>query len=342
MTIPPRRLSQAQRSWVNTQLKTSLHEGLETIDLILGDGSTRQFYRAKTSQHSAILIVDPQWIQSKDYFAHQIFLKQTGVSVPDFFAENPAEGLLLMEDLGDTLVQSHISSYPNEKMALLHSACKILAEIHGRTYPVPPSLPAASRFFDERKYFEELEFTETHLITGLLRQSKWSNSERKEIKNFAASLAQIQPLVFCHRDYHTRNMCLIQGRIVLIDFQDARMGSPHYDLASLLYDPYVSLQPADRDELKRTYRESLSAHPVAHSVSWDLFDRDLMRLAVQRLAKAAGSFASFYTRSGKTTHLMYVKPALETIALLSDKIQIPPGLTATKWLAALESAKLTK
>ena len=58
-----------------------------------------------------------------------------------------------------------------------------------------------------------------------------------------------EPRVLCHRDYHSRNLMLHDGRLYIIDFQDARMGPDTYDLVSLLRDSYVDLTEAQVDEL---------------------------------------------------------------------------------------------
>ena len=58
-----------------------------------------------------------------------------------------------------------------------------------------------------------------------------------------------EPRVLCHRDYHSRNLMLHDGRLYIIDFQDARMGPDTYDLVSLLRDSYVDLPEQTVDEL---------------------------------------------------------------------------------------------
>src|SRR5947199_2017384 len=142
-------------------------------------------------------------------------------------------------------------------MYWLGRATELLAELHGRTFPVPHDLPVATRTFDREKYSQELFFTEEHLVRKYLGLPHWSDAGRREVENFAGRIAGIQPHVFCHRDYHTRNLLVRGTDLFMIDFQDARLGSPHYDLASLLWDAYVPVSEPERGEPTRRYLASI-------------------------------------------------------------------------------------
>lgn len=310
---------------------------------LAGDGSTRQFFRISGVGKSAILLLDPTWTSSADYPVLQHSLEEVGVPVPKFYAWDPKLGVLLMQDLGDTLLQSHLEHSPSDRMALLQEAIVLLARIHGRTYPVNRSLPVASRAFDVEKYTAELEFTSQHLLSGVLGLSNPMHS-----KKFCAHLAQFKPHVFCHRDYHCRNILFFEGGLYLIDFQDARMGAPAYDLASFIYDPYQQLQDDERAQLLGEYRKEISQTPLAKHMEWPHLQNHVDWVAIQRLIKAAGSFASFYTRFQKNAHLKYIEPALESANLIQNrlmsemkKLGIEP-FPITEWLDAWSTIQKTK
>jgi N-acetylmuramate 1-kinase len=277
---------------------------------LAGDGSTRSFYRLSSKKGSFIVLHDPEWTLSQDYPRHQKFLKERGLPVPAFYETDPKAGVLMMEDLGDELLQFRLLAKPADKMSWLHSCAALLSDLHGKTYPVPKDLPVSTRSFDEQKYFDEMGFTLEHLHEKYLGLPAFSDTKKRNLRNFCGKLASFRPLVFCHRDYHTRNLLLHREKLVMIDFQDARLGSPHYDVASLLYDAYVPVTESERRQLFETYKKGFPLYPLGKEISWDRFEEELSWVAYQRTIKAAGSFASFFTRYGKKTHLPYLIPLI--------------------------------
>jgi hypothetical protein len=310
-----------------------------SVRLLLGDGSTRCFYRIEDPEHRAswILVSDPEWKQTQDYPAHQKALESAQIPVPVFRSVDPKEGVLLMQDLGDELLQHRIQKEPTQKEEWLKKAAILLAHLHGRLYPVPQELPVTQRRFDETKLFEELSFTLEHLRHAYLGLKPLETRSLSAIKNFCRTLDNLSPQVFCHRDYHCRNLLVHQNNLWMIDFQDARLGPPGYDLASLVFDAYVPISNELRLNLIRTYLKTLESYPLRRAIEDTSFERDLHLLAYQRTLKAAGSFASFWTRFKKTTHLAYIEPALKMAKSIEALGLIPNDVTS-----AFEIDKLLK
>jgi aminoglycoside/choline kinase family phosphotransferase len=306
---------------------------------LAGDGSPRPFYRIEATGQTYVLLVEPEWRLSKDYPVHQGYLEREGVPVPAFLAVDPGLGVLLMEDMGDELLQMRLLSNPDERLAWLEEATRLVARLHGSTFPVPANLPASTRSFDANKYFEELSFTIEHLHKGFLKLPDLDPGITKLTRIFCERLEEIRPLVFCHRDYHTRNLLVHQERLRLIDFQDARLGPPEYDLASLFFDAYVPIAESDRVKLLSHYKRILASFPLSKKIDWEGMPERLERVAFQRIVKAAGSFASFYTRHGKKTHLAYLVPALEMARTLQKKLdtKVPP-LPLDLWIEKAKEA----
>jgi len=311
---------------------------------LAGDGSQRTFYRLTWGKASRVLLSDIGWDLSKDYAPHQEFLASHALPVPLFFEVDASGGFLVMEDLGDQLLQFEILKHPNEKMAWLETATRLLSTLHGKTYPVPKTLPAATRRFDQKKYTDELKFTFEHLQVGYLGMPAPSAAELIAVEDFCGAISHIEPQVFAHRDYHCRNILVKDKKLYLIDFQDARLGPPHYDLASLVYDAYVPINDTQRAKLAALYQEELKAYPLYGAIDWKTFDSDLRRIAFQRVVKAAGSFASFFMRYGKETHLPYLVPALQyAVSLLPSCPELlvkgKPAMDLSHW-ADLASKKM--
>lgn len=316
-------IHEEQTHWITKWLAKQGNSEKFRIQRLAGDGSTRQFFRVFFPKKNLILLWDPDWTLSQDYPSHQTFLKSRKIRVPDFFAIDSKVGALLMEDLGDDLLQHYIQKHPKEKFSSIERSVILLGSLHAQTFPVPKELPCASRFFDKEKYSQEFLFTWEHLGEKLLSLKKPASMDA--LTEFSKSLEKIQPLCFSHRDYHTRNILATLGDLVLIDFQDARMGPPHYDLASILYDAYLPVTAEERSSLIQVYQEAIKGSSLSQAISWDTFDSDLKRVALQRTIKAAGSFASFYTRYQKTTHLPYLVPALEMAKELRASTTVPGG-----------------
>jgi len=270
-------------------------------------------------------------------------LSQAQIPVPQFVATDPKAGVILMEDLGDVLLQNRIQANPQEKEIWLSRAVELLSQLHSRLFPVPQELPAHQRSFDGAKYFEELSFTFKHLREGFLGLAPLKASQLQEVKNFCEALAQSQPLVFSHRDYHCRNLMVHSDQLFMIDFQDARLGPPAYDLASLLFDAYLPISEPLRESLIAQYLKDISQSTLGQKVAPSTMKEDLFKVAFQRTLKAAGSFASFWTRFQKKTHLVYIEPALkltqsiETFSLIPENVR--SAVEVDKMLEALYAKK---
>lgn len=336
---PPASLQVWINQWLSTRGKLP-GDSAEVIPL-KGDGSQRSFYRLKVKGVSYVVLHDQEWISSKDYAPHQTYLRSQGIPVPDFVAVDPAAGIIVMGDLGDELLQARIQAKPDEKLTWLEQAVDTLAHFHGKAWPVPHDLPGATRSFDRQKYGDELRFTLEHLHQKFLDLPPLGATALGALERFCERIAAFQPAVLCHRDYHTRNLMLCGQQLFLVDFQDARLGSPHYDVASLVYDAYLPLTGPERTRLLSRYKKSLAPFLLAKAVAWDRFASDVDPVAFQRTVKAAGSFASFYTRYGKGSHLPYLIPCLESVQQLETAAaQIEPDIASAfpvkKWLAKIQ------
>ena len=191
-------------------------------------------------------------------------LAQAGLPVPAIFASDPEAGWILQEDLGDRSLAAKAAEGANVSDDY-REALELLPRI-GRlgaldTSPDPP-LGALRMRRELRLFVESALGPEPAPGPGLL-----ADLERL-VERCAAA-----PVALCHRDYHARNLMLHEGRVRVLDHQDALPGPAVYDRVSLAYDPYVPLDDALRDELA-------GDDPAAPAV------------AVQRLCKAIGTYAS--------------------------------------------------
>jgi hypothetical protein len=149
-----------------------------------------------------------------------------------------------------------------------------------------------------------------------------SESRRKELaalpglREIAKHLASL-PRVLVHRDFQSQNIIIRNGRAYLIDFQGMRPGLPHYDLASLLYDPYVDLTETERAELIAYYRGRQLENGI--TIDGD-FDLKLRLCAMQRLMQALGAYGFLGLVKGHKHFLQHIPNALRSLRTVVRKI----------------------
>jgi aminoglycoside/choline kinase family phosphotransferase len=168
----------------------------------------------------------------------------------------------------------------------------------------------------------EVNFCIEHFYETYLKRDL-KTADRKLMVDGFSEICQLladEPTVLTHRDFHCRNIMvtpredgtLETARLVMIDFQDARMGPCQYDLASLLKDSYYQLEDAQVNSLLNYYVarwEALSGARMDRAHFQYVFDM----MHVQRNFKAIGSFASFLNRRGNATYLKYIGNTFENI-----------------------------
>jgi aminoglycoside/choline kinase family phosphotransferase len=115
--------------------------------------------------------------------------------------------------------------------------------------------------------------------------------------------------VLCHRDYHSRNLMLHEGRLYIIDFQDTRMGPDTYDLVSLLRDSYVEFTEPQIDELIAFFL-ALRGIGVASSPDAAEFRRRFDLMALQRNLKALGTFGFQTATRHNPVYIQYIPRTL--------------------------------
>jgi aminoglycoside/choline kinase family phosphotransferase len=230
------------------------------------------------------------------------------IRIPEIHHVSGEDGILLLEDLGDELLQKRVRERDGEgKRDLYREAVSIVRRLQKRGAELESESFFPYRLaFDETKLFDELVFFEEHFISGL-RQSKLTDEDkevlRRSFKDVALELAR-RPRVLCHRDYHSRNLMVQDGDLAVIDFQDARMGPITYDLVSLLRDSYVT---HEQEFVTEMVEEFLGGAGKSG------FDDEFELMALQRNLKALGTFGYQILARKNDVYRPYVVPTLEMI-----------------------------
>jgi len=170
---------------------------------------------------------------------------------------------------------------------------------------LPAEFNAALYRWEQRYFFNNC----------LGRYFKVSESTRKELaalpsfREIAKHLASL-PRVLVHRDFQSQNIIIQNGQANLIDFQGMRPGLAEYDLASLLFDPYVGLSGAERSELISYYRQKQTDNGRTIDGQFD----DTLRLcAMQRLMQALGAYGFLGLVKGNKNFLEYIPRAVRSL-----------------------------
>lgn len=275
---------------------------------LAGDASERRFFRvaAPTGGRGAVLVLFPEGTDEAEitrYTGTGHILREAGLPVPGIYRR--AEGALLVEDCGDLLLQEAVKS--RDPLPLYREAVDLILRMQERV-PAAASLNPA---FDEEKFLGELEFFLDQTVAGFFGE-KTSAAGRAQWRGLFRTLAREplqQPFVFCHRDFHSRNLLPGDEGLRIIDFQDGRAGPWTYDLVSLLEDPYVSLPPGLAEDMKARFL----AGRRGSDFSGD-FRRGYDIMALQRLLKAAGTFGFQAAKRGRESYAAYLAPALARAA----------------------------
>jgi len=253
------------------------------------------------------------------------FLESIGAPVPRVLLADMEAGVLLLEDLGDTLLADIVAQGNRDTITRLYKRALdqlVYLQERGTASLTDRCVAAQQRFSKELFHWEFRHFIEYGIEA---RRGSMPEGPRRELDDlcgrWAARLAEL-PTVFVHRDYHSRNLMVQADRVVMIDFQDALTGPATYDLASLLRDSYVDLGWELVDELVEYY---VAAWTRRTGVNPDraTFAANLWATALQRNLKAAGRFVYIERVKGKPG---YEKDIPRTISYLRGYRERAPEL----------------
>lgn len=228
-------------------------------------------------------------------------LADRGLNVPLVLARNVAEGLLLLTDLGSTQYLPELAA--NRDVDLLHADA--LAAL-GRMQTMDGAALAVLPPYDRALLLQEMQlmpqwFLGRHLAMDI------GVAERALLDEFAETMVQsalVQPRVFVHRDYHSRNlMRRAAANPGILDFQDAVVGPVTYDLVSLLKDCYIAWPAARVRGWALQHRAHLASAGIPAGASEDEFLRWFDWMGLQRHVKVLGIFARLFYRDCKSQYL---------------------------------------
>lgn len=264
----------------------------------------------------------PEKESMKSFLFVSDLLHTHSVHVPKIFAVNQPAGFMLLEDFGDTLLLNVVDS--EAAIPCYEKALDILLQLRNYNRNNPAKLP----LFDIDYMMKEMMLCTTWFLTQYTK-TPLSDLEENILKESYFAIAQSiakQEATFVHRDFHSRNIMIVDTRtpkLGIIDFQDAMLGPYTYDLVSLLKDCYIALpNETQRRWLEYFYHKAgIKAHkPYAE------FEKDFHVCGLQRHIKVLGIFSRLYLRDNKSGYLQDLPLTLNYIIQCLEQLVFYPEL----------------
>lgn len=270
-------------------------------DPLAGDASNRRYERLRRADGASAVLMDAPADRGEDvrpFMRIAKYLRDAGLSAPIIYAKDEARGLLLLEDLGDDLFARVLSKRPELETDLYETATDVLIALHQMKLPdLAPYDTAlmtqlAALAFD---WYEPYASGRTNTAARAAFEAQ-----------FAQTLDRVvpRPSVLVQRDYHAENLLWLPdrvgvARVGLLDFQDAVVGHPAYDLVSLLQDARRDVSPEIEATMIDRYIRETQCDAAPFGVAY-------AALGVQRSLRILGVFTRLCVRDGKAHYVDFI------------------------------------
>ena len=314
-------------------------EGAE-IRPLAGDASFRRYFRVIGGERRAVLMdAPPPHEDPRPFVAAAEWLVEAGLSAPRILARDLERGLLLIDDFGDIRLRETLDLAPERETELYTLAVDLLTHLHSLP-PMPGLRPhGLDQWLEELQLFPQWYCPAAGLdvdVEGY--QAAW----RTVLEGVAGD--GLGPVTVV-RDFHAENIMLVDGRsgvrhLGLLDFQDAVVGHPAYDLASVLEDARRDVSPAVERAMLDRYMGTISRPAEFEDAYW--------MLAAQRNTRILGVFTRLWKRDNKPHYTNFQPrmwgllerdlrhPALAPVRAWFDA-NVPADKRAAAWAEAVPS-----
>ncbi len=301
---------------------------------LAGDASFRRYFRVVDGDRTAVLMdAPPVHEDSRPFLSVGKHLAELGFSAPRPLGADLDKGLILLDDFGDARVAPVLDAAPEREQAIYEAAIDVLAALHA--HPAPPLAP-----YGESELRREVRvFTEWYLPAVGLAEAPGYDAAWNAVWPGVLAATAADP-VLTLRDYHADNLMLLErpglAGLGLLDFQDALVGHPAYDLVSLLQDARRDVPMALEAAMLDRY---LSARGIIDAEGFRVI-YDI--LGAQRNIKILGVFTRLRDRDGKAGYVErhprlwgYIDRNFAAAALAPVRAwfeaNVPPGARAAAW-----------
>ena len=290
-----------RHSMLKDWLSIVLDEPLLSLTPASADASFRRYFRARTEKNSYVVMdAPPKQEPLEPFIKIDRALIQQGVHAPLILETDIPNGFLMLEDLGD---KTYLNELQHTNETLYNDAIKSLVRIQLGAYEQNQFKIESydHNLFDHELNLFEDWYCQKHLTISLSDEQKqiWTKTKRFLIKSCLE-----QPIVWVHRDFHSRNLMRVEiNSPAVIDFQDMVLGPISYDLASLFKDCYIEWPRDVQHRWLEVYLEHASNTLPQLNISIEQLIRWVDLTGLQRHLKVLGVFSRLYYRDGKSNYL---------------------------------------
>ena len=288
------------------------HWGQARLEALPADASARRYYRLRDEKKSVVLMDAPPACEPVAPFVKVArHLCVLGLSAPQILACGEQQGFLLLEDFG-VETYTHCLERGDSARGLYETAVRCLAELHCAQGAADIDLPP----YDLVAFVREALLLVDWYFPAVSGQVMADSVRRAYVAAWCSVFDNLKPQTptLVLRDFHVDNLMLLSERAGIkrcgvLDFQDALIGPPAYDLVSLLEDARRDVAPSLAEALLDSYFRAAPTQTRAVFMPW------YHACGVQRHCKVAGIFIRLAVRDGRThypTHIPRVMRLLRT------------------------------
>ncbi len=286
-----------------------------TLEPIKRGASGRTIVRVKTPVREPFIGI--YWTEEREDNAQFVpvaqFLKQARLRVPEIIHDRARYRVALVEDLGDVDLLSMKERPFAERLPFYRSAFEQVDKLFyakpAKDFHLMPPFDAALYRWEQEYFFEFMveEFLDLYGEAAALRKNLAFTDLAERLGTVSRHLV--------HRDFQSQNLMIKDGKVYLIDFQGLRRGRQEYDLASLVFDPYMDHTAEEREQLLELWEEIADERPLQ-----TLFHE----CAAQRLMQALGAFGNIVKNRGDE----WYRPHIATAGRLLGEVTAGTALEA--------------
>lgn len=299
MSLPNDPRVQQLLNWLST-LPCDLNIKLNSLEVASADASFRRYFRVSAGSINLIVMDAPPTHEDCKPFIEIANLFGRAVNVPKVIEQDLEQGFLLLSDLGNTTYLAELEADITRAPVLYREALNALVKL--QLASTSDELPPYDR---ERLLTEMMLFPEWY--AGVHQKVKLDDVQTEQLMQVFNHLLDnnlAQEKVWVHRDYHSRNLMVVnEGNPGVLDFQDALYGPITYDLASLLRDAYIEWDEETQIDWLVRYWENARSAGLNVPKEFDVFYKDFEWMGLQRHLKVLGIFARLFHRDGKSGYL---------------------------------------
>ncbi len=275
---------------------------------ISGDASFREFYRVKKNNKTSIIVFakKEKYKNLIVYSAVNKILSSHNILSPRLIKNYHKDNMIEITDLGDKSFYDFI-----KKKKSKFKDYKRLIELILKLQKI--KLKNQYYFLGKKIKFTKYSLSHLHKESDLffnwyLKYMAKKTNIFKIKKIFRTELNNIykklyfKNIYFTHRDFHASNIMITKKKIGIIDSQDAIIGNPLYDVASLIDDVRIKIPRNLQDNLFKYYVQKSKFKIKDETYLKNDFDI----LSVQRNLKILGIFVRLYKRDSKSNYLKYL------------------------------------